>query len=278
MKQKSSKDKDQFYTKPAIAKWCLGQLKETIDISVYELLVEPSAGNGAFYNLLPKKKRIGLDIDPKVSEILNINYFDWVPLVGVKTGVIGNPPFGKNSNLAVKFFNKSAEYAEFIAFVLPKTFRKASLINRLNENFHLIKDCELPKNSFIFEDSPYDVPCCFQIWVKSSKPRQKIKIINQHDDFKIVSKTSYFDFAIQRVGGRAGLFRDRNEAIHYSDQSHYFIKSNIPLDEIITIFKSIDFSEVKFNTAGNPSISPGELYSLYQKYKELLNHLDKVND
>ena len=38
--------------------------------------------------------------------------------------VIGNPPFGKISSLAVKFFNKSAEYADVIAFIVPRTLKE----------------------------------------------------------------------------------------------------------------------------------------------------------
>ena len=52
-------------------------------------------------------KKIGLDIEPKEKYIIKINFFDYKPEEDKKYLVIGNPPFGKVSSLAVKFFNKS---------------------------------------------------------------------------------------------------------------------------------------------------------------------------
>ena len=51
-------------------------------------------------------KKIRLDIEPKEKDIIKINFFDYKPEEDKKYLVIGNPPFGKVSSLAVKFFNK----------------------------------------------------------------------------------------------------------------------------------------------------------------------------
>ena len=45
--------------------------------------------------------------------------------------------------------------ADTIAFILPRTFRKASVINRLSEKFNLILETMLPKNSFHLPDELY---------------------------------------------------------------------------------------------------------------------------
>jgi len=108
--------------------------------------------------------------------------------------------------------------------------------------------------------------------MKQKYERPKIPIIKSHSDFELVGKNDDADFAIQRIGNNAGLFRPKDVMMNYSDQSHYFIRSKI--SPIITenIFKRIDFSIVKYNTAGNPSISPSELYQLYDKHKEILKN------
>ena len=49
-----------------------------------------------------------------------MNYFDYVPNKTKRYLVVGNPPFGKISSIAIKFFNKSAEYADCIAFIIPE--------------------------------------------------------------------------------------------------------------------------------------------------------------
>ena len=44
-----------------------------------------------------------------------------------KIHIIGNPPFGRQSSLAIKFIKKSAEFCDSISFILPKSFKKDSL-------------------------------------------------------------------------------------------------------------------------------------------------------
>lgn len=266
-----SRELDQYYTDTRISNYFYNVLKNKINLSKYTVFLEPSAGMGSFYNLLPEQSRIGLDIDPRHPEIITQDFLSYIPdFLDETILTIGNPPFGKNSSLATKFFNKSAEFSETIAFILPKTFRKASIQNRLNPYFHLEHDEECPKNSFIYLNKPYDVPCCFQIWQRKKYIRPKIEIMRNHPDFELVTKKQKPDFAIQRIGNNAGLFRSKEIMMKYSDQSHYFIKSKKSPAQSEKIFKSIDFTTVKYNTAGNPSVSPGELYYLYEKYKQIL--------
>ena len=49
-----------------------------------------------------------------------------------KMHIIGNPPFGRQSSLAIKFIKKSCEFCDSISFILPKSFKKDSL----KKHFH----------------------------------------------------------------------------------------------------------------------------------------------
>jgi hypothetical protein len=49
--------------------------------------------------------------------------------------------------------------------------------------------------------------------------------------------------------------------LKYSKESNWFIKSNHP--DVMGVFQKLNFDSVKFNTAGNPSISPGEMIELF---------------
>ena len=55
---------DKFYTRKETALKCLSILEEHIDLDIYDFHLEPSAGDGAFFNLLDPMKRIGLEIEP----------------------------------------------------------------------------------------------------------------------------------------------------------------------------------------------------------------------
>jgi predicted RNA methylase len=266
--QELSAELDQYYTNPAYAQHFFDVVKQTVDVNVCDVLLEPSAGTGSFYNLLDSNRRIGLDLDPKAPGVIMTDFFDWIPPIGKKIYTIGNPPFGKNANLAVKFFNRAAEFSDVIAFVIPRTFRKASIINRLHKNFHLVYDETVPDNSFIFNGQPYNVWCCAQIWVRKSEQRPVMPTIklNQIRTWFELVEPSLSDFAIQRVGGRAGLIRE-SDRCNYSAESHYFIKAHD--NRVLPIFKTINFDTVKYNTAGNPSISPSELIELFVKGAKL---------
>jgi hypothetical protein len=122
------RDKDQFYTTDKTAKYCYNKTLEIlkrlkINITDYTF-IEPSAGCCSFYNILPKNKRIGIDIDPKgelAKELVKCNYLDFTPKTK-KNIVIGNPPFGLRGNLALRFINHSYNFADIVAFILPPLF------------------------------------------------------------------------------------------------------------------------------------------------------------
>lgn len=276
-----SKELDQFYTAQEYARSFLDKISNILDLTSYDHLLEPSAGTGSFYNLLDCEKRIGLDLDPKADGIIKTDFFDWAAPLDKKIATIGNPPFGKNASLAVKFFNQSAKFSDAIAFIIPRTFRKASIINRLDKNFHLVYDETVPDNSFIYEDNHYNVWCCAQIWIRKDTQRKDIptiKLEKVKDWFEIVD-ANQSDFSVQRVGGRAGQIRIEDRA-GYSPLSNYFIKAHDP--RVLPIFEKIDFDDVKYNTAGNPSISPSELAELWiaEAAKEgiTVDLLDKIDN
>jgi hypothetical protein len=263
-----SRKLDQFYTKSDVAKLCLAHVSEFYTLEKFDMILEPSAGTGSFYNLLPKDTRIGLDIEPKDAGIQQMDFFDY-KISGPKCLTIGNPPFGKNSSLAVKFFNHAATFSDVIAFIVPRTFKKSSLVSRLDLNFSLIVEYDLPENSFEFDGNDYDVPCVFQIWDRSLDKREKLKSVTTHEDFEFVNDLSLTDFGVQRVGANAGTIKDLVALQTLSKQSHYWIKSNAR--NVREVFDAIDWRSVKNNTAGNPSISKSEIIKLYEEQKRILD-------
>ena len=248
---------DQFYTNSDVVDSCIS----TINFGDYDVIIEPSAGDGAFYNKITGEK-IGIDLEPRMDGLIQQNYleFDRFIFTDKKILVIGNPPFGKNSSLAVDFFNQSARFADTIAFILPKTFRKTSIINRLPERFNLVLEEILPNNSFhLLDGTIYDVPCVWQIW-RRGNIRPTIEVETTHPDFEFVKNKEDADFLFQRVGGKAGWTHKNFEK---SWKSHFYIRAD---DNVYQIMKSLEWDKdsPKFDTAGNPSISKNELIKKYK--------------
>lgn len=254
---------DQFYTNPNYAKHFFEVIGQTVDIASYEWIVEPSAGTGSFFELLDPQRRIGLDLEPKYDGLLSQDFLTWNAPTG-RILTIGNPPFGKNAALAVRFFNHASHFSDTIAFILPKTFRKLSIINRLNVYFRCVYDETVPPNSFIYNNSTYNVWCCAQIWQRQETPRKIVVPLSLKSVSKWFTKTTpeNASFAFQRVGVKAGTVKTSN-LMNLSRESHHFFKTTD--DRIVPLFQQLSFDDVKRNTAGNPSISIDELVRAWIK-------------
>ena len=185
-----AKDLDQFYTNPVIAKRFVDKVNEFTDLTKYDHVIEPSAGSGIIYDLLPEETRIGLDIDPKVDGIIKTDFFDYKFPKG-KIAIVGNPPFGKQGKLAVEFFNQCARYADIIAFIIPRSFMKFRIQNQLDKNFGMYYNAVLPAASFIMNDKPYKVRCVAQIWMRTEIGDNLINGITQLESWDDTIPTKY---------------------------------------------------------------------------------------
>ena len=172
---------DRFYTKNEIVQLCLKE----IDLSQYDMIIEPSAGAGAFSSNI--HNCLSYDIAPANDNIQQANWFELDKTqFSTNSLVIGNPPFGEQNSLSINFFNEAASFCKTIAFVLPKSFKKVSVQNRLNLSFHLVKELDLPDNAFLLNGHEYDVPCVFQIWTRHNTMRKKIRLKTTTDLFSFV--------------------------------------------------------------------------------------------
>ncbi len=273
---------DKFYTKPETVELCM-QAFNSVFANFHEntkyTIIEPSAGNGAWIEEIKKlsENYLFYDIQPEHPEIeqqdfleLNFHYIKYEIIF------IGNPPFGRQSSLAIKFIKKCCEVATYIAFVLPKSFKKESMKKHFDNYYHLIYEMDLPKNSFFHYSLPRtssrkhkeeeaDVPCVFQIWLRKNYQRLEIeKQIPQGFKFISIEKENDRpDISFRRVGVNAGVI---SQDLDKSAQSHYFIKftNNKNISENLENLKKISFDID--NTVGPRSISKPELIMEFNKY------------
>lgn len=248
---------DQFYTKPHIASLCF----DTIKHREYDLWLEPSAGTGNFYSLLPVEKRKGIDLEPKHPEVENLNFFDMT----LDTGniiAIGNPPFGYRAQGAIAFFNHAAKFCSTVAFIVPRSFRKAYIINQLHSNFHLSKEIVLDLG--VFNGGAEKIRTVWQVWDKKDFKRDKIVLPSKHSDFKIIGQGKDFDsnnadIAIRRTGYRAvGEVVFPEEALPITQ--YVFIK--VINEEALELLEDLNL-ECAFDTALSPTVTQGEIIQAY---------------
>lgn len=194
------KESDQFYTMPKVANQCVKNFNKTIakyhaNTRSYTY-IEPSAGCGHFYDLLPPTRRIGIDIDPQPSPIKNkkekriiaADFLTWHPKTEKRYVVIGNPPFGRNGKTALDFMFKAFEFADYVGFILPPIFNstgKGSCRNRLTKAGHaLLLHKELGDTSFVCPDGRnVGIKTVFQVWAKQKPKWYREIVMPTCDDF-----------------------------------------------------------------------------------------------
>ena len=191
---------DQYYTKPEIATHCYEMLIETlqdIGVNTNDLhFIEPSAGTGSFYNLLPEGRRTGYDIDPKHPEVIKTDFFHVVPDFDTENKVVvGNPPYGRQNIKTIQFFNHAVCLADTIAFIVLSGMRSYNYQRRLDNRMSLVYSSEeLPPNAFYtVGGKDYAANTIFQIWYKYHSVCLRAEpFLYHHPDF-IIKSVRFYD-------------------------------------------------------------------------------------
>jgi predicted RNA methylase len=183
---------DQYYTDQKVAEYCWNSFQDVLKkdgaILTNFKFIEPSAGTGSFYDLLPKDKRIGIDVDAFREEYIQQDFLTWEPNFTNDRPVvtIGNPPFGYRGWLALEFLNKAAEFSEYVGFILPMSFQsdgKGSPKQRV-KGMTLIHSEHLSGDVFVQPDGKkVKVNTLWQIWKKGqAPPLPDLSLANEYID------------------------------------------------------------------------------------------------
>jgi hypothetical protein len=134
--------------------------------------------------------------------------------------VIGNPPYGVAANMAVKFLNKSTELSDDVRMVLPASFQRDSVLNRINLDYELVHDERLPDDTF-----PRDITTVFQQWKRAEEPREKIVIYREHPDFEFLKYKDRSQASLFIGGAGAGPSgKVKTEGYDHYKPGHHYVR------------------------------------------------------
>jgi hypothetical protein len=267
---KRNVDLEQYFTCRNLSAKCLAAVEKHFDITSFKLILEPSAGDGAFFSILPKSNRVGIDLEPMAEGILKADFLKWEPpLFEDNILTIGNPPFGQRGALAVDFVNRACQFSRVVAFILPRTFRKDTFFNRVDSMFHLVEqfDCDDFRTP---SGEKVTVKSVFQIWERRSRKRAQITRDQCHEDFELkhahlsrisqeelLNLRSNYDFAIAQVGAN---FSPR-DVFEVKKGSYWFVKELRP--GVMDIFKKLDFGFLDGLNLSFKSLSKKDIIQAY---------------
>lgn len=234
---------DKYYTPIELANHCWDKAIEIIGGDNISEIIEPSCGDGSFYHHKDFAPHFGYDIEPQCSftNVIKADYIqeDIVYLKGRL--VIGNPPYGRCLNMAQKFFKKSVEVADYIAFILP--------ISQLNNTqsmyeFDLVYSEDLGKSTY----TDRDLHCCFNIYKRPSGGKLNKKPITKLKDITIYRQDSKnygdkeFDIRMCYWGdGTAGKILKDSES--YSAEYKIKVNNEELKDDIVRVLSTFDWKE-----------------------------------
>lgn len=255
---------DCFYTHPDIAQECSESLysvmrNDCVNPNNYHF-IDPGAGTGVFYNLMPEGRRTGIDILPTHPEFIDQDFLTWAPPDPYNQyAVLGNPPFGYRAWLALAFVNHSATFADYIGFILPMAFQsdgKGSPKYRVR-GAELILSRQLPPDAFVeMNGNSVKLNTLWQIWRRGVNRMQTVKTCDDWIDLFTVDtrkerlcgqnrmkEADYFlqrtfygeppclvrDFSKVRYACGYGLIlkKERDKIIHLLNNTDWFHYSNL---------------------------------------------------
>jgi predicted RNA methylase len=287
--------KEQYYTNSDVVDICLELVQKHIDLED-KFILEPCGGTGEF---IEGFRRIGItddriisyDIEPKHPKVILGNYLETE--FGHKKYVsITNPPFGRMSTLAKKFFNHAANHSDYICYLIPKSWRKWSSQNSLDKRFHLIADIEMPMNCFYLSEGEEEkkknvLNTIFQIWekrhlkrekivipdndlVKKIQPAKKIVKDKNNKEVKRPDHVTGANFEMIVFGHSCGKWKDLDPTQQYDAKTTtmYFM---IDRQDIIDAMKQIDFSHHFNNVSYVQALSLQEINYELNKFFNLTN-------
>lgn len=262
--------KEQFYTPSDLAENLASSLLQFVPDLAARSVIEPAGGTGSFIRAV---RRLGVtdvlsfDIEPKFEGVTKSDFLS-VDLTGVAAHsaiAISNPPFGRNNSLSIPFFNHAASACDTIAFIVPRSWRKWSVINRLDRNFHLVSDIDV-KVDYVDElgkpvGSKLRLNTCFQVW-QYSADAQRAKIAVEDRGVVIKVKAAEADVALTIFGFGCG--RVLTDFDRQPNSTRMFLKLGHP--RALEALQAVDFSRFYRNTAYTEALALPEINYLLNEY------------
>jgi predicted RNA methylase len=258
--------KEQYYTPKDLAETLMKEVEILVPDLASRAVIEPAGGTGSFIEAARAAgvtDFLSFDIEPKHRDVLKADFLV-APIHTQDAVTISNPPFGRNNSLSIPFFNKAADHSEFICFIVPRSWRKWSVINRLDRRFHLIADHDIQidyENDIGEKLSQRNgLNTCFQVWQRKTEPRPLIKVADQGLVEKTDAKSA--DVALTIFGFGCGTVRTEFE--RKPNSTRMFLKLKHP--EALAALQSVNFETFFKNTAYTPALSLPEInYLLNEK-------------
>ena len=251
--------KEQYYTPKPLALELVAQIEKVIGSLAGKTVLEPAGGTGAFIEAVQAigvTRVISFDIEP-LHELVSVGDFLEQEIKESNLITISNPPFGRNNSLSIPFFNHAAKVSDAICFIVPRSWRKWSVTNRLDLGFDLALDLDIHIDYVDATGMPLSnknhLATCFQIWKKADVTRTLVRVT----DKGIIEKVSpeLADVSLTIFGYGCGKVKTQFEPV--ANTTQMFLKLKHP--QALAALENVDYSKFFKNTAYTEALSLQEI-------------------
>jgi predicted RNA methylase len=251
--------KEQYYTPKKLAIELLSEIEKILGPLAGKTVLEPAGGTGAFIEAVLTAgagKVISFDIEPLHALVAEGNFLEQ-QITETNLITISNPPFGRNNSLSIPFFNHAAEISDAICFIVPRSWRKWSVTNRLDLRFELVLDQDIDIDYVDANGLPLSskthLATCFQVWRKSGSQRKQVRVI----DKGIIEKVSpeLADVSLTIFGYGCGKVKTEFPPI--ANTTQMFLKLHHP--KALAALEKVDYSKFYKSTAYTEALSLQEI-------------------
>ena len=227
---------DKYYTKSHVVQKCL----RSIDLNAYDLVIEPSAGNGAFFHAIKHENKVGMDILPEHADLKKKDWLRYcIDPTYKRVLVIGNPPFGQYHALSKAFLRHAFAFpnVQTVAFILPNVYKKHTRQHIVPRQWRIKEVVDVGKNAFLVGTEDFHIDSSFFVIDKSlgdDLRSPSFAGIYETEDFLITNKENFDIFVF-------GASPKRVITSPTSKNRGYFLKSKIPVKALIHKIKQVDW-------------------------------------
>ena len=259
--------KEQYYTPNETAQEVFKNLLEMVPNLSSRVFIEPAGGTGSFIDAALEvgiKEIISYDIEPHHPKVKAGDFL--LQQIHAENAItVTNPPFGRNNSLSIPFFNHSAKISEYIVFVVPRSWRKWTVQNKLDRRFELVRDDDLTINYVdVNGEHGYknnNLRTCIQYWKRSDT---KLRPIYAVEDMGIISKCKFDEADVSLTIFGYGCGTVKTDFPRKPNTTQMFLKLNHP--KALEALQSVDFSKFFNHTAYTEALSIVEINYLLNEY------------
>lgn len=268
---------EQYYSPRDLAKKLTQTFIDVVSADVHaDTFIEPAAGTGSFVDSLRElgaKNVLAYDIAPKHPDVEEVDFLD-VFLEDTDLLCVTNPPFGRNNSLSVPFFNKLARHCTYIGFIVPKSWRKWTVQDRLDRRAQLVYDEDVAvhyvddSGESLYDSKKPGMNTVFQIWrVRNDGYRREKVVVPDHG---LITPASLVDADVALVvfGHSCGKVIEDFDRSKKKTTTMY-LKVSEP--SVIEVMKRLPYGEFSKNVSFVKALSIHEVRFLLNRELGLQN-------